>query len=298
LKPGANMRATSRIVLLALAVLIARSGTGAQDYSAWFIVTTVGDGVRRIEERGAVNLYLIEGRDRALLVDTGTGLTKLRPFIQTLTGRPLTVVLTHAHPDHSGAYAQFPAVSVLDAEVDAMALFSTPERRDFLKYMVGAPVPPDLAADRSTTSSARIDRATPGQVFDLGGHRIEVIAAPGHTAGSLCLLDRDRRLLFAGDTSNELVWLHPPDAQPMRTYLRTLETLDARAQEFDTVLPGHGHPVDRTFIGEQVACARAILDGTAERTPYASPFGEAMVATYRRASIAFNPQKLSQAKAP
>jgi glyoxylase-like metal-dependent hydrolase (beta-lactamase superfamily II) len=288
-----------RPVVPVLAVLVAAAyGPRAQDYSQWFAVTTIADGVRRIEERGAVNLYLIEGRNRALLIDTGTGLAKLRPFIQTLTTRPLAVVLTHAHPDHAGAYGQFAAVSVLDAEVDAIAFFSTPDRRDFLKYMVGVPVPSDLAADRTTTPSANIDRVKNGQVLDLGGHRIEVIAAPGHTAGSICLLDRDRRLLFAGDTSNGLVWMFPPDAQPMETYLRTLETLNARAKEFDTVLPGHGEALDRSFIGEQVACARAILDGTAERKPYASPFGEAMVAKHGRASIAFNPQKLRDTKVP
>ncbi len=291
--------ATSRLVFAVIALLVASwSGPRAQDYSRWFTVTTIAEGVRRIEERGAVNVYLIEGRDRALLVDTGTGLTRLRPFIETLTARPLTVIVTHAHPDHAGAYRQFAAVSALEAEVDAMSFFSTPERRDFLKYMVGIPVPPDLAADPGAASSAKIERVTNGQVFDLGGHRVEVIAAPGHTAGSICLLDRDRRLLFAGDTSNGLVWMHPPDAQPVETFLRTLETLNARGKEYDTVLPGHGDPVDRSFIGEQVACARGILDGTAERKPYASPFGEAMLATHGRAKIAFNPQKVRETKAP
>ena len=92
------------------------------------------------------------------------------------------------------------------------------------------------------------------------------------------------------------MWIHPPDAQTMETYLRTLETLNARAKELDTVLPGHGNPFDRSFIGEQVGCARAILDGTAARKPYASPFGEAMVARHGRASIAFNPEKLRDTK--
>jgi glyoxylase-like metal-dependent hydrolase (beta-lactamase superfamily II) len=273
-------------------------GAGAQDFDGWFKVTRVADGVRRIEERAAVNLYLVEGRDRALLIDTGTGLTKLHEFVRTLTARPLTVVVTHAHPDHAGSYGQFAAVSAHAAEAEGIAFFSKPEPRDFLQYMVGAPVPPALAYKPSASPSTTLTRVDDGHVFDLGDRPIEVIASPGHTPGSISLLDRRGRLLMSGDTNNGLVWLHPPDALPLETYLRTLNTLKERAGEFDTILPGHGDAIDNSFLGDQIACVRSILDGSAARQPYKSPFGEALVAKWGRASVVFDAKKLWERKSP
>jgi len=38
-----------------------------------------------------------------------------------------------------------------------------------------------------------------GDIIDLGGRRLEVICTPGHSPGSMCLLDRQNRILFTGD---------------------------------------------------------------------------------------------------
>ena len=45
-----------------------------------------------------------------------------------------------------------------------------------------------------------------GQIFDLGGRRIEIIHTPGHSAGEIVLLHKDYKLLFTGDNTNALVW--------------------------------------------------------------------------------------------
>jgi glyoxylase-like metal-dependent hydrolase (beta-lactamase superfamily II) len=189
-------------------------------------------------------------------------------------------------------------VSVHPAEVEGIAFFSKPEPRDFLKYMVGAPVPAALAYQARGGRPTALVPVDNGHVFDLGDRTIEVIASPGHTAGSISLLDRRGRLLFTGDTSNGLVWLHSPDALPLETFLRTLSTLNARAGEFDTILPGHGDPIDSSFLKDQIACVRSILDGSGARRPYKSPVGDGLVTTWGRASVAFDPQKLWEKKTP
>jgi glyoxylase-like metal-dependent hydrolase (beta-lactamase superfamily II) len=158
-----SMKAIQRVGMIAAAVLAAwQAAARAQEFDTWFTVTRVADGVRRIEERGAVNLYLVEGRDRALLIDTGTGLTKLGEFARTLTTRPLTVVVTHAHPDHAGAKDQFASVAVDPAETEGMAFFSEPKSREFLKYMVGIPGtrrPGDGARPRRQRACVRARRS-------------------------------------------------------------------------------------------------------------------------------------------
>src|SRR5690554_1316757 len=55
-------------------------------------------------------MYLLEGSEMALLIDTGTGQEDLSEFVARLTGKPLLVALTHGHGDHSGGSGYFPEV--------------------------------------------------------------------------------------------------------------------------------------------------------------------------------------------
>ena len=59
---------------------------------------------------GSQNLYLLEGEEKALLVDTGYGTNTLAAFVKTLTDKPLLVANTHFHPDHAGGNGEFPSV--------------------------------------------------------------------------------------------------------------------------------------------------------------------------------------------
>ncbi len=131
-----------------------------------------------------------------------------------------------------------------------------------------------------------------GFVFDIGDRKLEVIEVPGHTQGSICLLDAKNKLLFTGDNDNELVWLFLNECLPLEVYIRSLEQLQKRSAEFATLLPGHGNPLDGEFIGEQIACGRQILNGECKGEPYRSFAGDAKVCKYKRASIAFNPDNL------
>ena len=81
-----------------------------------------------------------------------------------------------------------------------------------------------------------------GHVFNLGGRQLEVIETPGHTPGSICLVDRENKLLFSGDNNNTAVWLFLPESLHLSTYLISLRNLAARISEFKTILPGHGIP--------------------------------------------------------
>ena len=131
-----------------------------------------------------------------------------------------------------------------------------------------------------------------GQIFDLGGRKLEVIETPGHTPGEIVLLDAAHKMLFTGDNSNTLVWLFLPNSLPLEVYLQTLKKLDSRATEFTTIYPGHGKPMPNTFIGEQITCVRGILDGTIKGEPQHFFTGDAMVAKYKTASVAYNPENL------
>ena len=71
--------------------------------------------------------YLLLGRERALLLDTGLGVGGLRREVEALTDRPITVALTHVHWDHIGGCGQFEPPAVHAAEADWLRHFPLPE---------------------------------------------------------------------------------------------------------------------------------------------------------------------------
>jgi len=258
----------------------------------WFRVDKLRDGVWRISEGDIDNMYLVAGRDSAMLIDTGLGIANLRDFIKTVTPLPLIVVNTHAHLDHSGGSYQFPRVYAHPDDFDMIRFFG---KKQFRKYTVSSlqvDLPDSLKFPvYDSLYNVNLLPVRDGQIFDLGDRKIEVIHTPGHTAGSICLLDHKDGVLYSGDTNNGLVQLHPPDALPLEVYLQSLERLANRIG-FHTLYPGHDLPFDRDFIREQIECVRQIISGECDGVPYESLAG-ARVCGYGRARVSYDPEKIA-----
>ena len=266
----------------------------------WLKATKVADKVWCIDDHGGDNMYLVEGADRALLIDTGLGVARLGDFVRTLTRLPVTVVNTHGHPDHAGGNDQFPAVHAHPLDFDAIRAVGTKEsRRPILeRSKQAAPAAPDLLSAEAAASlpAAELVPVGDGYVFDLGGRRLEVIEQPGHTPGEIVLLDAANRLLFTGDNDNTLVWLFLPTCRPLEVYLESLRRLKRRDGEFDTILPGHGPPLPKGFLADQIACVEGILDGSCKGEPYQSFAGNGLVCRHGSAAVAFDPNNLRAKK--
>jgi hydroxyacylglutathione hydrolase len=243
--------------------------TAAPATGGGFTVFAEAENVWRIEESGntgvGVNMYLVAGRDRAVLIDTGFGGGDLAGCVRGIANLPLAVVNTHAHGDHAGGNSQFPAVHIHRL---------------------------DLEAVRPLSAGVELVPIEEGLILDLGGRKLEVIEAPGHTAGSIVLLDSAANLLFAGDNNNPIVWLFLAECLPLEAYLRNLERLEQRSGEFETVLPGHGGLLDKAFFREQMMCAQTIINGECRGEKYETLAGAGVLCTYKRAGIAFDPERL------
>jgi hydroxyacylglutathione hydrolase len=263
--------------------------------ASWFTSTRVSEGVWVIDDNGSDNMYLVEGRDKALLIDTGLGAARLAGFVKTLTSKPLMVVNTHGHPDHAGANYQFKTVYAHPADFAAIREMGTPEARArSIKTMAAGKAASDMvtADEAASAKDAELVPVKDGYVFDLGGRRLEVIETPGHTAGEIVLLDAASKQLFTGDNDNGLVWLFLPNCLPLEVYLQSLKKLERRSAEFHTIFPGHGVPLPAEFLGDQIRCVESILDGTCGGEPYQSFAGSAMTCKYGSATVAFNPKNL------
>jgi hydroxyacylglutathione hydrolase len=295
------MQALSRS-LIALVLSLVASAAFAQarpQAGPWFTSKEVAPGVLRIDDHGSDNMYLVLGKSKALLVDTGLGVGRLADFVRTLTTLPVVVVNTHGHPDHAGGNNEFKTVYAHPADFDAIRAFGTRASRQNTigRMSQGAAGADTMSVDDAVRlPAAELVPIAGGHVFDLGERKVEVIEQPGHTPGEIVLLDAAHRIVFTGDNDNTLVWLFLPSCLPLEVYADSLKKLQARSGEFDTILPGHGDPLPKTFLGDQIACVGTILDGTCKDEPYQSFAGNGRVCKCANASVAFNPANLRAKK--
>ncbi len=281
-----NMKHTQWTKLHVFAVFFFLSTAFAlgQNNNGDYTASKVAEGVWTIVESAStpVNIYLVEGKDSALLIDTGYGYGDLKAYVKTLTQLPLIVVNTHGHGDHNGNDSQFAKIYAHPADFNMINGSYNKEKRRKAAQQGERIAPPQLMSVKD------------GYLFNLGNRKLEVIEVPGHTRGSICLLDTKNRILFAGDNTNTLVWLFLKDCTPLEVYLKSLQKVAKRSNEFDTVMPGHNEPLPTAFINDQIGCVKNILARTCSAVPYnvGSFSAGAMLCRYYNAQVAYDPENL------
>jgi glyoxylase-like metal-dependent hydrolase (beta-lactamase superfamily II) len=211
----------------------------------WFEHETVDDGVIRIVEphvdpflRG--NMFLVRGRDRDLLVDSGLGLGSLRRDLDELFERPIVAVATHRHFDHTGGLFEFEEVAVHRDDADAVAKaegFASLRIEDYPAeeiggYELGESLLTALPHDAFAVDDYRVEPTAPtrvveeGDVFDLGDRTLRVLHLPGHTPGEIGLWEEDTATLFSGDCVYESgVLLDEMPESNVEDYVRSMRRL-------------------------------------------------------------------------
>lgn len=241
------------------------------DTQQWFEVKEMAEGVFAIGEPlhpEHVRSYLISGHDRAVLIDTGTGIGDIRSVVERLTALPVSVVNSHAHWDHIGGNWRFGQIAIHPEEARwlrdpsntiALQTSSTAE-------LLRGPLPPGLAwEDLNIPPSVASDFLHGGEVIDLGGVCLEVLHLPGHSPGLLALLDRPRGLLL----STDVVYPGPLYAYGEDTnlddYFATLTTLADLAPSLRLILPCHsGDTLSPSLIPAMRDAMGSVMHG---RTP-------------------------------
>jgi glyoxylase-like metal-dependent hydrolase (beta-lactamase superfamily II) len=231
----------------------------------WFRTRPVARGVWLVAEPGHVNSWLVEGTERAVLVDSGLGIAPIRPVVSSLTDRPVDVVHTHAHVDHIGGDAEFERVAIHPAGAPALRAGADPaELRRYLAHarrllaaapayrtldgeffhLLSAdadprPLPPDVDATWAPGPAPEPALLADGDVLDLGGRALRVLHTPGHSPDSVCFLDERAGLLLAGDTVNTgPIYAQAPEAD-LAAFAASTARLAALADDVHLVLMGH-----------------------------------------------------------
>ncbi|HSA94156.1 MAG TPA: MBL fold metallo-hydrolase [Terriglobales bacterium] len=233
----------------------------------WFEVYRIRPGVFAIYEPKQfeeVISYLIVGSKRALLFDTGLGVGRISHVARKLTKLPVTVLNSHTHFDHTGGNAEFRDILGMDTAYTRRSAEGglDPFARDLLAPERLCGQPPKGVRGPVPTRAFHITRFIhDGEQIDLGGRTLEVVATPGHTPDSLCLLDRKNRLLLTGDT----FYLGPiylfTEETDFAAYAKSVERLAALVPSLDGVLTAHNvpkaEPRQLTKLAEAVRMVRS-----------------------------------------
>lgn len=196
---------------------------------------------------GDVWMYVVEGPERVLLIDTGFGVGDLKGLVQHLTGRSKEILVanTHHHYDHAYGNAQFEACCCHQDEVFSMQKNRDPHIWDYLFDENGKNIYTEF--DRRDIIPYREYRLIPvpsGYRFDLGGgYEVEAVPLRGHSAGQCAYLDHHNHILFTGDITH-IGSGHPDDPCAdnctVETLWRDMQAVVSRLDEIEAVFPGHG----------------------------------------------------------
>lgn len=259
-------------------------------------IQKITDAVYAIDEFGTDIMYLVLGREKAMLVDTGAGIGKLKKVVEIFTKNPVFVVNTHGHIDHAMGNYEFSEAFMNEKDWFLISpAYVTEQRwRDFCEKTVREPYydGPDLKNAKLRLPKG-LKTVKEGDVFHFGDFQYEVLETPGHTPGSIVLLDPINRILIAGDTIvSTPILIFEEYSTTVEEYYKGLLKLQEREDEFDLILPGHFlRPIGKTYLHDLIKCAEKILDGTidSEEIDFSHMSSEkAIKGTYKSASIVYN----------
>lgn len=211
----------------------------------WFDVRPVAPGVTAIAEPfhlQCVISYLIEGSERAILLDTGMGVGDISTVVRGLTSKPVEVVNSHSHWDHIGANWRFDEIAIHEAEADWLPLgVSNDELRPWFgpdQLTAPPPLPFDLDLFSIPPSVAtRLLRG--GETLDLGDRQLDVLHAPGHSPGGIVLVDEAAGWLYSTDVAYPSTLYAFGDEVDLEAYRRSLRMLAELASSLRGVSGSH-----------------------------------------------------------
>lgn len=213
----------------------------------WFEQRRVSDDITHLWEPHVhpflrCNIWLVRGRDRDLLVDTGLGVTSLREAMQDLIDKPILAAATHIHYDHVGSlhefdervmhrieaprmadYNEFCWLRIEDFPTDFHAGLKAP---GFESMLLDAAPSPAFDVDAYAITSSPVTRLVDaGDVLDLGDRHFEVMHLPGHSPGSMGLWEASTGTLFSGDAVYDGLLLDELDDSNIPDYIDTMKRL-------------------------------------------------------------------------
>lgn len=205
-------------------------------------VVPLRENLWALNEISKTIMYVVNGKNCALLLDTGFGLSPLKEVVNQLCkNKPIIVVNTHGHIDHNSGNNQFNSVHV--GRYDEPASHATDKsriRKMFFQALLKENY--DLSSWKPGPCK-NVYTLRDGDTIDLGDYKFDILETPGHSIGSISLLEREQRWLFTGDlVLTWETWGQLKNSSTLRIYAESLERLAKLERDVDVVFPAHGIP--------------------------------------------------------
>lgn len=216
-------------------------------------ITKFNHHITKINESDGVSLnvdaYLVEGKDKAIVIDSLQDNTDLYETVLSLTDKPITLVITHGHPDHAG-------VSTKKFVKNNIDVFMSEKDKDILNSFV------------QDDWKNHLKNVKEGDTFDLGDITLEVIECGGHTPGSIVLLDKDHEEMFTGDAiGSGGFWMQLDHCLPLHSYLENVKRLYEKVKDLKHLQLFFGHSCQSDgiqsldYIEDNINATIAIING-------------------------------------
>jgi len=200
-------------------------------------VVQINDTTWRIED-GGVRFFLLAGTEKALLVDSGMNTPNAKQIAESIVKLPIMLLNTHADPDHISGNGSFDY------------FYMHPDEEDNYRAHGGV---------------GTILPVKDNDIIDLGNRPLRIIFIPGHTPGSIAVLDTNSRVLVSGDSIQDGNIFMFKEHRNLSLYVDSLKKLSVYTDAFGTIYPSHGSfPVGLGLIEKLIEGAERIINGTAE----------------------------------
>lgn len=239
----------------------------------------VNDRITAIRSLTGEIMYLLTGKEKALLIDTCVGAGNLRDFVEKLTDKPLTVLLTHGHIDHAMGAPEFIGgcgrkecdVYMNHADTPVyLEMNSIEGRMGYVMANLGGHVPEGLEKTFLLPSPMTFKNLKDGERFELGEISAETYALPGHTKGSMVVLIPEDRILILGDGCNKTTFLFDENSLTVEEYRKNLAALAKRMEgKYDRVfICHHDMEVQKDIMKNVLQVCDTIIEGMVDDVPF------------------------------
>ena len=230
----------------------------------YYKIFKISEGISLIHEIYVANfmrcnIWHVRGKEFDLIIDTGMGLSSLKKFIIDEIDKPIISVITHSHFDHCGSLHEFEnrlghksEAKIIQNMRNEDIVFSGAWKEiqiiDKVKF-------PNYEGNTfhvtPTTLTGFLDE---GDVIDLGNRTFKILHLPGHSPGSIGLLDTKSKELFSGDAlyDGELLdEFYHSDKTLFKKTLNRLKNLDVEifhGGHFPSFNKKRAHKIIETYL--------------------------------------------------
>lgn len=272
----------------------------------YFSTEKISDMITMIRSKSGELMYLIEGSEKAVLIDTCIGLGSLRTLVEKLTEKPVAVLVSHGHIDHAMGAPEFDSAYMNHQDISLyQSQCSVAQRRGYAGAGLGAEVMqiPDEEFIPATPDYSFTDLQD-GTCFDLGGLHVNVYAFPGHTKGCMVFLIREERILILGDACNNATFLFDDVCSTVTEYKAQVQDIERRlAGKYDKVfVMHHVMEVQPDILSQMVCVCDDIISGNADNQPFEFMGKKALIARKcnerferedgKSANLIYNPERI------